>query len=60
MTLQLASNADPETLLAPPAASPRFDPYHPFRRTLLTPEQVRTLSALRPARVVADTLWCWL
>ncbi|MDB4909244.1 MAG: hypothetical protein JWO39_67, partial [Gemmatimonadetes bacterium] len=36
MTLQLASTAAPEALVAPRAAAPRFDPYHPFRRTLLT------------------------
>src|ERR1700712_2239144 len=60
MTLQLASDATFDAPTAPRPASPRFDPYHPFRRTLLTPEQVRSLSALRPWRVVADTLWCWL
>jgi fatty acid desaturase len=60
MTLQLASSDASEAFTPPRAAAPRFDPYHPFRRTLLTPEQVRSLSALRPARVVADTLWCWL
>jgi fatty acid desaturase len=60
MTLQLASSAPLDAPVASRAAAPRFDPYHPFRRTLLTPEQVRALSALRPARVVADTLWCWL
>jgi fatty acid desaturase len=60
MTLQLASTAAPEAPSAPRATTPRFDPYQPFRRTLLTPDQVRSLSALRPARVVADTLWCWL
>ena len=60
MTLQLATSDAADALSAPRAPAPRFDPYHPFRRTLLTPEQVRSLSALRPARVVADTLWCWL
>jgi fatty acid desaturase len=60
MTLQLASSAVPEATVSPRAPAPRFDPYQPFRRTLLTLEQVRSLSALRPARVVADTLWCWL
>ena len=60
MTLQLANSAAPEAPPAPRAAASRFDPYQPYRRTLLTPEQVRSLSALRPARVVADTLWCWL
>ena len=60
MTLQLASTDAPDALAATRAPAARFDPYHPFRRTLLTPEQVRSLSALRPARVVADTLWCWL
>src|SRR4051812_24772595 len=60
MTLQLASTAAPEATMSPRALAPRFDPYHPYRRTLLTSEQVRSLSALRPGRVVADTLWCWL
>ncbi|HEV7703252.1 MAG TPA: fatty acid desaturase, partial [Gemmatimonadaceae bacterium] len=60
MTLQLATSDVPDAVSAPRASAARFDPYHPYRRTLLTPEQVRTLSALRPARVVADTLWCWL
>ncbi len=60
MTLQLATSAVSDAPVAPRAAAARFDPYHPFRRTLLTPEQVRALSALRPARVVADTIWCWL
>ena len=60
MTLELATSDAPDAHVAPRAPAARFDPYHPFRRTLLTPEQVRALSALRPARVVADTLWCWL
>jgi fatty acid desaturase len=60
MTHQPASTFAPEAPYTPRTRAPRFDPYHPFRRTLLTPEQVRSLSALRPARMVADTLWCWL
>ncbi|HMI57966.1 MAG TPA: fatty acid desaturase [Gemmatimonadaceae bacterium] len=60
MTHQLATTDAPDALAAIRAPAARFDPYHPFRRTLLSPEQVRTLSALRPGRVVADTLWCWL
>jgi fatty acid desaturase len=60
MTLQLASAAISGAPAAPRSPAPRFDPYHPFRRALLTPEQIRALSALRPGRVVADTIWCWL
>lgn len=36
-----------------------FDPYHPYRSTLLTPERVRALSQLRPAVAVRDALLCW-
>jgi fatty acid desaturase len=34
--------------------------YARYRRTLLTPQRVKELSTLRPARAVLDTLWCWL
>src|SRR5262245_49444591 len=37
-----------------------FDPYVDLRRALLTPQQVRELSRLRPARAVFDALLCWL
>jgi len=44
----------------PPAAgAPRRDPYTHLRRALLTPEEVRELSRLRPARAVADVAWLW-
>ncbi len=36
-----------------------FDPYHPYRSTLLTPERVRELSTLRPAVAVIDVVLCW-
>src|ERR1700677_570180 len=36
-----------------------LDPYRSYRKALLTPQRVRQLSRLRPARAVADTLWCW-
>jgi fatty acid desaturase len=36
-----------------------FDPYQPYRKTLLTPDRVRELSELRPARAVFDALWSW-
>lgn len=36
------------------------DPYQRYRKTLLAPRRIRALSRLRPARVVADTLWCWM
>jgi fatty acid desaturase len=39
---------------------PRRDPYKEYRSRLLTPEQVKKLSALRPGRVVVDTLLCWV
>ena len=37
-----------------------FDPYHPFRSTLLSPERVRALSQLRPGIAVRDAALCWL
>ena len=36
-----------------------LDPYRQHRKSLLSAERVRELSRLRPARAVADTLWCW-
>ena len=36
-----------------------FDPYLPYRSTLLSPERVRELSTLRPAVAVRDALLCW-
>ncbi len=36
------------------------DPYHPYRKLLLTAERVRELSQLRPLRPIVDTLICWL
>src|SRR6267142_7201217 len=35
------------------------DPYHPYRKALLSPQRVRELSELRPARAICDTLWLW-
>lgn len=37
-----------------------FDPYRPYRSTLLSRERLRELSSLRPRRVVLDTAMCWL
>lgn len=36
------------------------EPYGVFRSRLLSPDQVRRLSALRPWRAVIDTAGCWL
>jgi len=36
-----------------------FDPYHPYRASLLTPERVRELSTLRPGVAVRDVLLSW-
>ena len=44
---------------APRARPKKDDPYAPFRMSLLSPERVRELSQLRPARAVRDTLLCW-
>jgi fatty acid desaturase len=38
----------------------RRNPYQPYRQTLLTAQEVGEFSRLRPARVVRDTLVCWL
>lgn len=43
---------------APPPAAV-FDPYHPYRKVLLSSERVRELSRLRPGRAVRDALACW-
>ena len=39
-----------------------LDPYRAYRGTLLSPDEVRELSRLRPARVVVSTLhsWAWI
>lgn len=42
------------------ASDPAFDPYQPYRSSLLTPERVRELSAPQPWRAVRDALLCWL
>lgn len=44
----------PKSLSTKPAG-----PYDYYRQHLLSPERVRELSQLRPARVVQDTLACW-
>jgi fatty acid desaturase len=36
-----------------------FDPYACYRKALLSPQRVRELSALRPARAVCDTIGLW-
>jgi fatty acid desaturase len=36
-----------------------FDPYTRFRRSLLTPDEIRELSRLTPARPVRDVLLLW-
>lgn len=43
--------------VAPPRE--RFDPYQPYRSTLLTPARVKELSRLRPSRVVRDVAVSW-
>src|SRR5271157_1766544 len=35
-------------------------PYFPFRKTLLSPTQIRDLSQLTPARAMGDIAVCWL
>ena len=35
------------------------DPYQPYRQQMLTPERVKALSQLRPARVVFDAALAW-
>jgi len=42
------------------AAHDDFDPYQPYRSTLLSPERVRELSTLRPAIAVRDAVLCWV
>jgi fatty acid desaturase len=37
-----------------------FDPYQPYRKSLLSPDRVRELSDLRPQRAVIDTAIAWL
>jgi len=34
-------------------------PYQPYRSTLLTIQEIKALSQLRPARVVLDVVLCW-
>lgn len=41
-------------------SAPPFDPYEPWRRTLLTAAEVRELSVLKPWRAVADIAMSWL
>lgn len=43
-----------------PAPPPRSKAYEAYRATLLSPEQVRELSRLRPGRAVRDLALCWL
>lgn len=38
----------------------RNDPYKEYRARLLSPDEVKRLSSLRPLRVVCDTLSCWM
>ena len=35
------------------------DPYRPYQGTLLSAEEIRTLSQLKQWRPVLDALWCW-
>ena len=41
------------------AESTLFSPYLPYRHTLLTPMQIKQLSALRPWRAIAAIVFCW-
>lgn len=41
-------------------SSAEFDPYQPYRSSLLSPARVRELSSLRPGIAVRDVLLCWL
>ncbi len=36
------------------------DPYAPYRKTLLSPDELKELSQPRPFRVVRDTTSCWV
>lgn len=59
----MASAGHETTLSAPPRENPspsRRDPYKDFRARLLSPDQVKRLSALRPWHVIIDTFLCWL
>jgi fatty acid desaturase len=47
------------SLAACPPREDYADPYQFQRKNLLSIERVRQLSALRPCRVVWDTIWCW-
>lgn len=38
----------------------RRDPYAPFRKSLLTPDEVRELSQLSPLRPIVDVAFLWL
>ena len=56
--------ANPSVMVALPADTRAFDravgqPYEPYRTTLLTPDEVRGFSTLRPRLVILDTLRCW-
>ena len=57
-------NPSPDDAVAKPEDGPNFsnDIYYPFRSEMLTPEQVREFSRLRPTRVVLDTArhWLWI
>ncbi len=49
-----------EECLGSSAAQPApVGPYHPFRKTLLTPQQIKELSTLRPWRSMTDIALCW-
>jgi len=41
------------------AESAPFSPYLPYRRTLLTPMQIKQLSTLRPWRAIVAVTLCW-
>ena len=43
-----------------PAPPPRSKAYEAYRSTLLSPEQVREFSRLRPGRAGGDVAFCWL
>lgn len=55
-------NANRDIVDQPPAepAVESGDPYQPFRRLLLSPERVHTLSTLSPWRAVVDVAAAWL
>lgn len=57
---ELGRSVAPRARVQPSIRDGDASPYRRFRKTMLSPQRVKELSVLRPARAITDIVLCWL